>query len=297
MRGSLHRCFGLGLAAALLALSGAASAHRVVHHHGAGAPHLRSAYVLVVDQDTGKVLYAKNPETVSSIASITKLMTAMVTLDKHLPLDETLEFTRDDRTSEGWGRSPLHPGVHITRGQALHLALMSSENHAANLLGRTYPGGLRAFVAAMNAKARALGMAHSSFADSIGLNPGNRASPEDLVRMVKAAYQYGLIRRDSVSSGYDFRIGRRSFHFHSTDRLVYNHRWHLDLQKTGYISVAGHCLVLSTDIHGRRVLMVLLDSAGKYSRFADAQRVRNWLETRHYAGTRTPAAGRAQPSA
>ena len=296
MRGSLHRCFGLGVAAVLLALSGAASAHRVVHHHGVATPHLRSAYVLVVDQDTGKVLYAKNPETVSSIASITKLMTAMVTLDKHLPLDETLQFTRDDRTSEGWGRSPLRPGVRITRGQALHLALMSSENHAANLLGRTYPGGLHAFVAAMNAKARALGMTHSGFADSIGLNPGNRASPEDLVRMVKAAYQYGLIRRYSVSSGYDFRIGRRMFHFHSTDRLVYNHRWHLDLQKTGYISVAGHCLVLSTDIHGRRVLMVLLDSAGKYSRFADAQRVRNWLETRHYARTRAPA-GRRQPSA
>jgi D-alanyl-D-alanine endopeptidase (penicillin-binding protein 7) len=247
---------------------------------GEHVPAIKSAFALVVDQDTNEVLMQKNPDEVASIASITKLMTAMVTLDAQLPLDENLLITRDDRTIIGWHGSSLRAGVHLTRAQALHLALMSSENHAAQLLGRTYPGGVAAAVTAMNAKARMLGMNDTVFADPSGLSPLNRASPNDLVRLVKAAFDYPQIREFSVSSDYELPMGKHLVRFHSTNQLTKNADWQIGLQKTGTLSAAGQCLVMQTVIEGRRVVMVLLDAIGRHSRFADAQRIHDWLSAR-----------------
>lgn len=263
-------------------------AHRPRHRvPGAGRmPAIRSEYAVVVDQDTNEVLMQKNADEVSSIASITKLMTAMVTLDANLPLDEELKVTSDDRTADGWNNSSLRPGVRLTRGEALHLALMSSENHAAQLLARTYPGGVAAALAAMNEKAARLGMREAHFVDAAGLLPENRASPSDLVRMVKAAYEYPKIREFSVSTGYELPIGRRSVRYHNTNRLTSLPEWQIGLQKTGTSSSAGRCLVMQAVIEGRRVVVVLLDSIGRYSRFADAQRIHDWLEHKA-SGART----------
>jgi D-alanyl-D-alanine endopeptidase (penicillin-binding protein 7) len=262
-----------------LAPCGAWSAEASTVHE----PHLKSTMAIVVDQDTDEVLYQKNADQVSSIASITKLMTAMVTLDSQLPLDEDLEVTKEDRAN-GWAESRLRPGTRLTRGQALHLALMSSENHAAQLLGRTYPGGVEALVEAMNAKAQLIGMADSHFADPTGLSPQNRASAADLVRMVKAAYDYPDIRYDSVSTDLIVPVGRQVVRYQNTNRLTSSPDWQIGLQKTGYISAAGRCLVMQAAIDGRRVVMVLLDSVGRTSRFADAQRIRDWLKTSKLRG-------------
>lgn len=240
---------------------------------------LRSSVALVVDQDTDEVLFEKNPQAVLPIASITKLMTALVTVEAGLPLDEELVVTREDRTVDRVV-SRLVPGVRLTRAQALHLALMSSENHAAHLLGRTYPGGMTAFVDAMNAKAQLLGMADSHFADPTGLLSENRSSPADLVRLVKAGYEHDLIREYSTSTELTLPIGRRQVRYGSTNRLVANPDWDIGLQKTGFISAAGRCLVMSALVEGQRVVMVLLDSVGKYSRLGDAQRIREWLAKR-----------------
>ncbi len=248
--------------------------------HGVDDPlDLRSSVALVVDQDTDEVLFEKNGKAVLPIASITKLMTALVTLDAGLDLDEELVVTRADKTIDRV-RSNLVPGVKLTRGQAMHLALMSSENHAAQLLGRTYPGGVSAFVDAMNAKAQLIGMADSHFADPTGLSPENRSSPQDLVRLVKTAYDYDVIRNYSVSTEMALPVGRRVVRYGSTNRLTTNPDWNIGLQKTGYISAAGRCLVMQAVIDGQRVVMVLLDSVGKYSRIGDAQRVRDWLMAR-----------------
>jgi D-alanyl-D-alanine endopeptidase (penicillin-binding protein 7) len=187
---------------------------------------------------------------------------------------------KEDRTTQGWSHSSMRPGIHLSRAEALHLALMASENHAAQLLGRTYPGGVEAEVQAMNAKAHALGMRDTSFADPTGLNPGNRSSAADLVEMVKAAYAYPEIREFSVSTEYDLRVGRHSVRYLNTNKLTSKADWQIGLQKTGYINAAGRCLVMQTVIEGRRVVMVLLDSIGKYSRFADAQRIHDWLVSR-----------------
>jgi D-alanyl-D-alanine endopeptidase (penicillin-binding protein 7) len=240
---------------------------------------LRSSVALVVDQDTDEVLFQKNPNAVLPIASITKLMTALVTVDAGLPLNEVLVVDKSDRTIDRV-RSWLTPGVRLTRGEALHLALMSSENHAAQMLGRTYPGGLAAFVAAMNAKAQMLGMHDSRFADPTGLNADNRSSPADLVRLVKAAYEYDVIRDYSVSTGAAVQIGRRLVQYGSTNGLTHSTDWDIGLQKTGFISAAGRCLVMSAVVEGQRVVMVLLDSVGKYSRTGDAQRIKDWLVLR-----------------
>jgi serine-type D-Ala-D-Ala endopeptidase (penicillin-binding protein 7) len=244
---------------------------------------------IVVDQDTDEVLFEKNADHVSSIASITKLMTAMVTLDAQLPADEDLVVASEDR-ADGWATSRLRPGTHLTRAQALHLALMSSENHATQLLGRTYPGGVAALVDAMNAKAQLIGMADSNFADPTGLSPENRASAADLALMVKAAYEYPEIRDDSVSTDLTVPVGRQSVRYQNTNQLTSRPDWQIGLQKTGYIAAAGRCLVMQAAIEGRHVVMVLLDSVGRTSRFADAQRIRDWLKT-----TKLRAESRAQP--
>ncbi len=238
---------------------------------------LKSSVALVVNQDTNEVLFQKNPHAVLPIASITKLMTALITVEADLDLNETLEVERSDRTIDRM-RSSLNPGVKLTRGQALHLALMSSENHAAQLLGRTYPGGLTATVAAMNARAQLLGMHDTRFADPTGLSPENRSSPADLVKLVNAAYQYPVLREYSTSSELELPIGRRVVRYGSTNGLTSNPEWDIGLQKTGYISAAGRCMVMQAVIEGQRVVVVLLDSVGKYSRIGDAQRIRQWLE-------------------
>lgn len=238
---------------------------------------LKSSVALVVDQDTNQVLFEKNPRAVLPIASITKLMTALITVDAGLDLDERLEIERSDRTIDRM-RSWLNPGVKLTRAQALQLALMSSENHAAQLLGRTYPGGVEAAVQAMNAKAQLLGMHDTHFVDPTGLSAENRSSPADLVRLVNAAYEQPLIREYSTSSELTLPLGRRVVRYGNTNRLTASPDWDIGLQKTGYISAAGRCLVMQAVIEGRRVVMVLLDSVGKYSRLGDAQRIRAWLE-------------------
>jgi len=248
-------------------------------HRVADPLELRSSVAYVVDQDTDEILFEKNPEAILPIASITKLMTALVTVEAGLPLDEQLVVTRSDRTIDRV-RSRLVPGVKMTRGQALQLALMSSENHAAQMLGRTYPGGVSSFVEAMNAKAQLLGMHDSRFADPTGLSAQNRSSPSDLVRLVKAAYEHDVIRDYSVDTELALSVGKRVVRYGSTNRLISNPDWDIGLQKTGFISAAGRCMVISAVVDGQRVVMVLLDSVGKYSRIGDAQRIRDWLVAR-----------------
>jgi D-alanyl-D-alanine endopeptidase (penicillin-binding protein 7) len=258
---------------------------RLAGLHATGDPlDLKSSVALVVDQDTNEVLFEKNPHAVLPIASITKLMTALITVEAGLDLDEMLELDRSDLTIDRI-RSRLAPGVKLTRGQAMHLALMSSENHAAQLLGRTYPGGLSAAVAAMNAKAQLLGMHDTRFADPTGLSPENRSSPADLVRLVNAAYQHPVLREYSTSSELTLPLGNKLVRYGNTNGLTASPDWQIGLQKTGYISAAGRCLVMQAVIEGKRVVMVLLDSMGRYSRIGDAQRIRQWLESAKFSGS------------
>ncbi|PLP96351.1 D-alanyl-D-alanine endopeptidase [Cupriavidus pauculus] len=239
---------------------------------------LRSSVALVMDQNTNEVLFQKNPTAVLPIASITKLMTALVVMDSHLPMDEMLTVSEDDRDTEKHSSSRLRFGTTLTRHEMLLLALMSSENRAASVLGRSYPGGLPAFVGAMNKKARELGMNDSHFVDSSGLSSSNVSSAMDLARLVNAAYRNPTIREFSTQPEHEVSVSGRTMHYVSTNRLVRGGSWDIGLQKTGYISEAGQCLVMQTRVNDRNVVMVFLDSVGKLSRFADATRVRSWLE-------------------
>lgn len=241
---------------------------------------LKSSVVLVVDQNSGEVLAAQNPEEVQPIASLTKLMTALIVTEAKQPLDETLEITDADIDLVKHTYSRLTPGLKFTRRELLLLALMSSENRAASALGRNYPGGLPGFVRAMNARARSLGMTHTHYHDSSGLSSENVSTAGDLVKLVNAAYQVPLIREFSTNVEHTVRPGRRTMHFVSSNRLVRaKNDWHIGLQKTGFTNEAGRCLVMQATVKGRSLVMVLLDSDGKFTRFADAQRVRNWLES------------------
>jgi D-alanyl-D-alanine endopeptidase (penicillin-binding protein 7) len=213
------------------------------------------------------------------IASITKLMTAMVVLDSKAPLDERLTVTDEDRDYEKGTGSRLSIGSTLSREDMLHIALMASENRAAAALSRYYPGGRPGFIAAMNRKAAELGMAQTHFQNATGLTSQNVSSARDLAKMVNAAYRYPLIRQFSTDRSYDVFTGKRMLAYNSTNALVRNASWDIGLQKTGFINEAGECLVMQATIHGRPVIMVLLDSFGKYSRFADAQRLRNWMDT------------------
>jgi len=237
---------------------------------------LKSSVAMVVNQDTKEVYFEKNPSISLPIASITKLMTAMVVLDSKLPLDETLIINADDvhiyRTSR------LASGTELTREEALHLALMSSENRAAYTLGRNYPGGIPAFVDAMNHKAKELNMEHSHFADPTGLMSENVASAEDLTRMLSAAYQYKTIREFSTWPDLTMVIAKRPQKFLNTNRLVRSGDMNIGLQKTGFINAAGKCLVMQARVNNTPLLLVFLDSVGTQSRFADAVRVRDWYE-------------------
>ena len=238
---------------------------------------LKSSVALVVDQETNQVLFSKNPQAVLPIASITKLMTAMVITEQGLSLDDPITVSEQDIDTEKGSRSRLKVGTQLTRGEMMHLALMSSENRAAHALGRSFPGGLQAFVAAMNATAERLGMNDTRYVEPTGLSSQNRSSARDLTLLVKAAYAYPLIRELSTSPEAAFPVGSRSQQFHNTNGLVRNPAWDIGLQKTGYISEAGRCLVMQAQLAGRKLIMVLLDSAGKYSRIGDAERIRRWL--------------------
>jgi D-alanyl-D-alanine endopeptidase (penicillin-binding protein 7) len=252
-------------------------------------PKLKSSSVLIVDQSDASVLYSRHSDVAAPIASITKLMTALVVLEAGQPLDEPLEITQAERDLPKSNYSRLSVGTVLTRGDLMHLALMSSENRAAHALGSNYPGGLPAMVSAMNAKAAELGMTSSRFVDPTGLSSENVASPEDLSKLVIAASKNPVIREYSTDKSYSVRIHRRLVEFRNTDNLVANPTWNIIVQKTGYIAEAGKCLVMEAVIEGRNVVIVLLDSLGKYTRVADAKRVKSWMEA---SATRRVAAMR-----
>ena len=247
---------------------------------------LKSSVALVIDQDTREVLFSKNEQAVLPIASLTKLMTGLIISEAKLPLDEEITITQDDVDTEKGSRSRLRVGSRISRGEALHLALMSSENRAANALGRTYPGGLEVFVKLMNAKARLLGMKDTQYVEPTGLSSRNQSSAQDLATLAHAAYQDSLLREYSTSPGYEVAVGNRTLQYNNTNRLVKNPDWEIGLQKTGYISEAGQCLIMQAKVAGRKVIMVFLDSAGKLSRLGDAERVRRWVESNAPAATK-----------
>jgi D-alanyl-D-alanine endopeptidase (penicillin-binding protein 7) len=255
-----------------------------------GAPVIKSASALVVDQDEGRPLYAKNTQVRLPIASITKLMTAMVVLDAELPLDEIIQVDSADFDTLKHTNSRLGIGTALPRREMLRLALMSSENRAAASLGRTYRGGTEGFVAAMNNKALELGMSNSRFVDPTGLSHENVATAQDLAIMVGAAYGYPLIREFTTTPAYDVetRAGR-SLQYRNSNGLVKNPAWDIGLSKTGYISEAGRCLVMQAKIAARSVIIVLLDSSGKQTRLADANRIKKWMETA--AQQRSPRVG------
>ena len=240
---------------------------------------LKSGVALVIDQDTNEVLFNKNAATVLPIASLTKLMTGVVLSEARLPMNEPITITQDDVDTEKGSRSRLTVGTTLTRSEMLHLALMSSENRAANALGRTYPGGLPEFVRLMNAKAKLLGMRATRYVEPTGLSSQNQSSAQDLAVLVNAAYKDATLREYSTSPGYEVAVGARTLQYNTTNRLVKNPEWDIGLQKTGYISEAGQCLVMQTKIAGRKLIMVFLDSAGKLSRLGDAERVRRWVES------------------
>lgn len=247
--------------------------------HRMGDPlSLRSGVAIVMDADSGEVLFEKNSSVVLPIASITKLLTSIVVLDARQSLDEPLTVEEVDRDTERYSRSYLPVGTTLSRREMLQLALMASENRAASVLARSYPGGLEGFVQAANRKAAAIGMPDTSISDGTGLSSSNVSTARDLARLVQFAATYPLIRQFSTAPELTVRLPRSVRTFHTTNRLVGNPDWHLDLQKTGYITEAGNCLVLKGRVDGRTVVMVLLDSVGRLSRIGDAERLRRFLQ-------------------
>lgn len=256
----------------------AAHATPTASHTPSGKPDLRSSSVLVFDAGDSSVLYSKQAERAVPIASITKLMTALVVLDSDQSLDEALQITKADRDTEHGSGSRLSVGSSLSRGDLLHIALMSSDNRAAHAVGRSYTGGLPAFVKAMNAKAKELEMTRSRFVDPTGLSSRNVASAADLLKLVNAAASNPVVRKFSTADSHAVRVGRQMLEFHNTNRLVSKPDWEILVQKTGYTSEAGQCLVMKTMIQERAVVIVLLNSFGKYTRVADARRIRRWME-------------------
>jgi serine-type D-Ala-D-Ala endopeptidase (penicillin-binding protein 7) len=248
--------------------------------HAMRTPDLRSGIALIYDEQTHRPLYAKGADTVAPIASITKLMTAMVILDAHLPMDEKITLTRQDEDHYKGSRSRMRRGMTLTRGDLLKLALLASENRAAAALARTFPGGTPAVVEQMNRKARALGMNDTYFVDPTGLHAKNVSTAHDLVRLVLAAQGYAAIHQATTTGVHDVEVGNnRQMHFRNTNPLVRNAKWEIGLSKTGYISEAGRCLVMEARISERPVVIVLLDSWGRRTRVGDANRVRHWMES------------------
>jgi len=241
-------------------------------------PKLRSASVFVTDPSNGKVLYEKNANAVVPIASITKLMTAMVVLDAKLKMNEKLTVTKKDIDTLKKSGSRLKVGTKLSRKNMLRLALMASENRAASSLSRHYPGGSKAFVSAMNKKARALGLKKTHFKESTGLNWANVSNAHDLARMVTAAHKYRLIRKFTTTAKYTLTINRKKETFRNTNKLVRKSDWDISLSKTGYIKEAGRCLVMQAKVAKKPTVIVLLDSQGSMTRIADAKRLRYWIE-------------------
>ncbi len=241
---------------------------------------LSANVALVIDQSSSETLFEKNAHVALPIASITKLMTSLVVVEANQNLDEILTVTEEDVDRKRYSHSRLRIGSQLSRANMLHIALMSSENRAAAALGRHYPGGLPAFIAAMNAKAAELGMTNSRFADPTGLSSANVSSARDLARLVVAAYQHPLIREYSTDSHYVVEPGGPTLEYRNSNGLIENPEWAIGLQKTGYIAEAGRCLVMQVSVAGRPVVMVFLDSKTKQSRLADADRIRKWLENR-----------------
>ncbi|MGH8732324.1 MAG: D-alanyl-D-alanine endopeptidase [Burkholderiales bacterium] len=244
---------------------------------------LRSSSALVQDAETGEIVFGKNAEAVVPIASITKLMTAMVILDRGLDLEEPITLNREDAVAMKGTRSRLRTGLTLSRDDLLLLALMASENRAAAALGRSYPGGMEAFVDAMNAKAAVLDMTESRFVEPTGLSPANVSTAADLAKLVRAAHEYVLIREYSTKNRATIHAsaGRRSrtLNYGNTNGLVRSSHWDIELSKTGYISEAGRCLVMHVRLAEKDLIVVLLDSWGKHSRVGDANRIKKWLES------------------
>ena len=257
----------------------ARSTHRIASLDDAQHLALQSSAALVLDQTTGAILFEKNSSAVLPIASITKLMTAMVVLDARPDLNEKLAIGEEDVDILKGTRSRLKVGTHLAREEMLRLALMSSENRAAAALSRNYPGGREAFIVAMNHKAQALGLGDTRFQDATGLTAANVSSPRDLAKMVDAAHQYPLIREFSTTSAGEFSIAGRPQQFRNTNTLVKNPTWEIGLSKTGYINEAGKCLVMQAWLNNKPTIIVLLDSWGKMTRIGDANRIKRWVES------------------
>ncbi len=284
----LEKIVAIAALAALLALSigFAQAADQKKDAKKSDEVFLRSAVALVQDAASGETLIAKNQGAILPIASITKLMTAIVILDASLNLAQRVAISGEDQDYVKGTRSRLRPGTVLTRDQLLLLALMSSENRAAASLGRTYPGGTGPFVAAMNAKARALGMNDTRFVDPTGLSSANVSSARDLARLVAAAHEFPMIRQYSTRESATVQSLGRPLGYRNTNGLVRSAHWDIGLSKTGYISEAGRCLVMRVRLASREVIVVLLDSWGKFSRVGDANRIKKWLETHAAAGPR-----------
>lgn len=289
---TLTRCLAI-LAAALLPLGAmaadkpAAAKARAVkagvskaEYNAEGEPNLASSAVMVFDPQTGQTLYSKNAEQAHPIASITKLMTAMVVIDSKLGLDEAVALSSEDIDLLKGTKSRLPLGTHFRRDDLIRIALVASDNRAAAALGRAYPGGTPAFVDAMNAKAKSLGLQNTTFVDASGLSPGNTSSPQDLARLVQAASAYPMIREYSTTPAIDITLpnSKRKVSFVNTNALVRASDWQIGVSKTGYISEAGKCLVMHAMIANQPIVIVLLDSWGKLTRIGDANRIRKWLE-------------------
>ena len=258
---------------------------------------LKSSVALVIDQDTREVLFSKNDSAVLPIASLTKLMTGVIVSEARLDMNEPLTITQDDVDTEKGSRSRLKVGTALTRGELMLLSLMSSENRAAHALGRTYPGGMDRFVQHMNVKAAQLNMRDTRYVEPTGLSSNNQSSAKDLATLVAHASNNSQLRELSTAQEHQVAVGERTVNFINTNRLTRNPEWEIGLQKTGYISEAGQCLVMQTKIAGRKLIMVFLDSAGKLSRLGDAERVRRWVENnRSGAPAATPVSVSAKPA-
>ena len=275
------KALAVGLLASLLTIGASADSH------SSGKPRVRpdvrSGAFYVLDQSDSSVLAARNERTPAPIASITKLMTALVVLDARQPMDELLSIKSEDLRGTAGSASRLPSGARLSRADMLHLALMSSENRAAHALCRQYPHGMSACVRAMNDKAAALGMTTARFVEPTGLSSRNVASPEDLAKLVLAAAGNPTIRDYSTDADHTVRVNRQRLEYRNTNRLVGNPGWQVDVQKTGYISEAGRCLVMQTVIDGHDVVIVLLNSWGTLTRIADAKRIRTWMESQNRA--------------
>lgn len=275
-RGFFGRIFVRFAAAGALAVCGTAFA--APDDPALPSSAIKAGSALVMDSETGRVLFARNETAVLPIASLTKLMTAMVVLDAQLDLDEPVTITEDDQSKVKFSRSRLAIGSVVTRSDLLRLALMSSDNRAAAALARSFPGGTPAAIAAMNAKARLLGLEHTAFEEPTGLSSQNVSSATDLARLTVAARDYPVIREYSTTPAWDVQTSRGRVTFGNTNGLVRKDSWDIDLQKTGFISEAGRCLVLSVRMAARPLTIVLLDAAGRYTHFADAIRIRHLIE-------------------